>query len=124
MLEPAEITEMLGISPDKTHRKGDSNTSISRKGKVIHFSPFSNGGWIVNSQEEESAILENHVKSLLLILYPKKNELMELSKRGYKMDVFCGAFTHGVHQPGFELGVDILQQLSELNISFGMCIYP
>jgi len=122
-LNPSEITRMLGISPDRAHRKGDSNTSISKKGKVIHYSPFSTGVWSINSQAEESATLECHLRSLLLILYPLKNKLAEFSNRGYQMDIFCGAFMHNVEQPGFEINADILLQLGELNISFGMSIY-
>jgi len=123
MLDPSEITGMLGITPDRSHRKGDPNTSISKKGKLIHYSPFSKGVWIINSKEDEFAILEHHVKSILLVLYPLKGELTELAKRRYKMDMFCGAFIHDVDQPGFELNPNVLQQLGELNISLGMCIY-
>ena len=122
-LNPLEITEILGISPDRAHQKGDPNTSISKKGKVINYSPFSTGVWALTSQADESATLECHLKSLLHILYPLKNELAEFSNRGYRMDMFCGAFMHNVEQPGFEIDSDTLLQLGELNIALGICIY-
>jgi len=123
-LDPIAITETLGIFPDKTHRKGDANTSISKKGKVIHYSPYRTGVWIINSQEEEHTILEQHLKTLLSTLYPLKDQLIELSNRGYRMDMFCGAFISEVHQPGFDISSDTLLKLGELNIDLGVCIYP
>jgi len=124
VLDPTEITHLLGISADKAHRKGDSHTSISKKGKIIHYSPFSTGMWIVNSCEGEYEVLECHIKSLLLTLYPLKDKLSKLSRKGYKMDMFCGAFINGTYQPGFEISADVLLQLGELNISLDMCVYP
>ena len=122
-LDHSEITEMLKITADKAHRKGDPNTSISKKGKTIYYSPYSTGLWSKNSSEKEHETLEHHIKSLLLILYPLKNELSELTSRGYKLDMFCGAFVHGVHQPGFDISSNTLLQLGELGIKLGICIY-
>jgi len=122
-LDPLEITAMLGITPSKAHRRGDPNTSITKKGKVIEFSPFSTGVWLVYSDAEEHADLDYHLKSLLSLLYPLKVKLIELSQRGYSMDVFCGVFTHEAPQPGFDISSDSLRRLGELNISIGMCIY-
>jgi len=123
-LNPAELTEILKINPDKAHRKGDPHTSTSKKGKIIHYSPFRTGVWILNSREDEYVTLEQHLKSLLTLLYPLKDLLAEFTCRGYKMDIFCGAFVREVHQPGFDISSDMLTQLGELNISLGVCIYP
>ena len=123
-LDPSEITALLGIIPSSAHRKGDPNTTISKKGKIIHFSPYRTGTWILHSHEDEYVEIERHLKSLLVILYPLKLKLTELSHRGYKMDMFCGAFLHESSQPGFDISADVLLQLGELNISFGLCMYP
>ena len=124
VLDPAEITELLGAIPDKSHRRGDPNTYVSKKGKVISYSPFRTGVWILNSREDEYAILELHLRDLLIKLYPLKDLLAELTNKGYEMDMFCGVFTREAHQPGFDISPDILMQLGELNIALGMCIYP
>ena len=123
-LDPSEITALLGIIPSRAHRKGDPNTSVSKKGKITYFSPFNTGLWSLHSRLKESADLEHHVVSLLTLLYPLKSKLVELSQRGYKMDMFCGAFLHESSQPGFDLSADVLLQMGELNISFGLCMYP
>ena len=122
-LDPLEITKLLRINPDKAHKKGDPSTMQSKKGKPVVFSPFSTGLWGISSTEGEYIDLECHIRNLLSKLYPLKDELIELSKRGYKMDMFCGAFTHEVHQPGFKINPDVLFMLGELNIELSVCIY-
>ena len=122
-LDPSEITEMLCITPDKAHKKGDSNTAISKKGKLIEFAPFKSGLWSINSKELDHMSLEQHIKSLLSLLYPLKNKFIELSDRGYEMDLFCGAFIHEVDQPGFSIGSDVLLKLGEMSIAIGICVY-
>jgi len=96
---------------------------MTKKGKLIEFSPFNTGVWILDSIEGEQMSLEHHVRCLLLLLYPLKDRLVELSLGGYKMDLFCGAFIHGVDQPGFDLSPDVLIRLGELNVTLGLCIY-
>jgi len=122
-LDPSKLTEVLRLAPDKAHRKGDPNTSVSKRGKVINYSPFNTGLWAINSHEDEYATLEQHLRSLLSVLYPLKDNLIKLAESGYKMDMFCGVFTREAHQPGFEISSDILVQLGELKISLAMCIY-
>ena len=57
-LNPLEITNMLGIEPSISHKQGDSNTSISKKGKLIKFSPYSSGLWCIDSKEAENRDLQ------------------------------------------------------------------
>jgi len=121
-LNPLEITELLGITPDLAHRKGDPNASISKKGKLIVYSPFSTGLWSIHAKEESNTDLEQQIKSLLSVLYPLKDSLLKLSRRGYKMDIFCGAFTDA-SVFGFEIKPDTLLWLGELNIKLGLDIY-
>jgi len=122
-LDPLEVTEMLGIVPDIAHRKDAPNTSISKKGKLIEFAPFNTGLWCINSKIGECEDLEHHLKSLLLLLYPLRDKLAGLTGRGYKMDMFCGAFTHEAGKPGFSINPSVLLQMGEMNIEFGICIY-
>lgn len=118
-----EITNMLGINPSISHDKGDENTATTKNGKLITHSPFNSGLWSIETTEEKHQTINGHIKSLLIILLPLKKELLELSARGYKMDIFCGIFTHEVDQPGFIVEPDVMFQLGELNIVLGVCIY-
>jgi len=122
-LDPNVITTTLGIEADNAHRKGDPNTALSKKGKLIKYSPFSTGLWCIESKENEYAVLDHHIKSLLSLLVPMKAHLIEMQKKGYKMDMFCGVFTHEACQPGFLLSPSVMLQLGELGIELGICIY-
>jgi hypothetical protein len=122
-LDPVETTNKLCINPDRAHKKGDPNTAVNKKGKLITFAPFSTGTWIIDSREGEYEDLEHHITSLLHILYPLKDKLAELSAKGYRMDIFCGVFLHEADQPGFDIKSDVLLKMGELNIELGMCLY-
>ena len=122
-LDPQEITELLQVEPDTAHKKGDSNSRISNKGKLIEYSPFSSGLWAIDSKMDRTVPLEKHIMSILVMLQSSKVRLTELFSRGYEMDVFCGVFIRSCPQPGFDICSSVLQSLGELNISFGLCIY-
>jgi len=122
-LDPAEVTGLLHIIADTSHRKGDMNTSVTKNGKEIVSAPFDRGVWAICSKEDECATLNSHIDSLLTVLWPKKECLSKLYERGYTMDFFVGFFAHGCHQPGFELDAGTMRKTGELNIRFGMCFY-
>ena len=122
-LNPSEITALMGITPDIAYKKGDQNTKMSKKGKLIEFSPFSTGVWIIDSKEGKHLTLEHHFKSLIALLYPLKATLLDFSQRGYKMDMFCGIFLFDGTGASFEIDPNTLLQLGELNISMGVCYY-
>jgi hypothetical protein len=41
---------------------------------------------------------------------------------GCKLDFFCGYFSYN-SQPGIELSSDLLIEMGELSIDFGVCFY-
>ena len=122
-LEPAEITKILCIEPDKSHKKNDPNLGISKKGKIFMNSTYTSGLWSIDSKEDESMNLEHHIASLLHVVYPMKDKFTMLSNMGYKINVFCGVFAFDADQPGFSICPDVLQKLGELNIMLDVCIY-
>ena len=60
---------------------------------------------------------------ILLQLEPSKDALAELHERKYKMDLFCGLFSHGHPQLGFSINPSVLKRLGDLNIALGICFY-
>jgi len=122
-LDPVEVTELLRIPPDEAHRKGETRKTISKKGKALESVPYQFGMWSINSKEDEYATLEQHISSLLRLMYPMKDNLLSFLDKGYTMDMFCGVFIRDTHQPGFDLNSDILLKLGEINIKLGMCFY-
>jgi len=122
-LNPLEITEILGIAPDKSHKKGDPNTAISKKGKLLVFAPYNTGIWCIESKEEKHMDLEHHIKCLLLLLYPLKDKFTILSAKGYLMNMFCSVDTDGIDQPGFSISPNTILKLGELKTKLDVCIY-
>jgi|LSQX01.3.fsa_nt_gb hypothetical protein len=120
-LEPSKISILLGISPHQSHKKGEPNTSKTKKGKIVSYSPFNSGLWLINSNLPESSCLEDHINSILTCLEPVKDKLKQLSYDGYKMDIYCGYFTG--EQAGFNLNNLVLQRMANLNVDFGINIY-
>jgi len=118
------VTDILGITPDQAHRKGEQNITITKKGKRIAAAPYRSGLWCIDSKADECGNFEHHIKSLMTLLYPLKKELLGLSDRGYQMDLYCSMFAYGIHQPGFDIEADTLFQMGELNIAMSMSIYP
>jgi hypothetical protein len=49
-LNPTEISQILGVVPDKSHSFGEPNITISKKGKLIEFAPHNIGLWSISSK--------------------------------------------------------------------------
>ena len=122
-LDPMEITKILHIEPDASHKNGDPRTSVSKKGKLIKYSPYNSGLWSIDSKKAENASLEEHINDLLLLLEPAKDKIIVLSSQGYKIDFFCGLFAQDCPQPGFGINSNILKRVGDLNISIEICFY-
>jgi len=122
-LDPSEITKILNTQPDTAHKKGDPNIKTTKKGKLSYYSPFEIGLWSIDTKKPEYETLENHINGLLTLIEPYKNNIIEFSKKGYKTNMFCGIFSNGCVQPGFDINSEVLKKLGELNISLSVCFY-
>jgi len=122
-LDPIEITEFLSIEPTESHKKGDPNTRVSKKGKLIIYSAYSSGLWCIDSKEPETTSLEEHIIGLLTVLEPLRANLLELSESGHKMDFYCGFFCKDCVQPGMEITSGTIKRIGDLNINFGVSFY-
>ena len=112
-VEPAAITEKLGLTPDHSHRKGDIRKK-SQNG--VHRS----GMWLISSKLPEGESLENHLRDLLRQLEPHHTYLHSLSDHA-QFDFFCGVFD--MEFSGFELSPMTLQQIADLEAILGVAIY-
>lgn len=122
-LDPAEVSCLLNIESSSSHKKGDPNKKISKKGREIEYSPFSTGLWGLDSSQESGVSIDFHIQSLLDKLEPVNEKLHILYERGYKFDIFCGVFIIDSAQPGIELDCDIIRKMADLKVSLGLCIY-
>ncbi|KJS16094.1 MAG: hypothetical protein VR69_10865 [Peptococcaceae bacterium BRH_c4b] len=84
ILEPSEISDIIGIEPSESHKKGDANIGLSKKGKLIHYAPHRTGLWIIKSGLEETNSLEEHILWLFEKLEPAKKWIREHKGKYHK----------------------------------------
>ncbi len=112
-LEPASISEKLGLTPDHSHRKGDLRSGSDNR-------VYRSGIWLITSKLPEEESLESHLGDLLRQLEPHQTYLRSLSEHT-KLDFFCGVFD--MKFSGFELSPITLQQIADLKAILGVAIY-
>ena len=122
-LDPTKLTALLGIEPDKSHRKGDPQISKTKSGKVMYFAPYSSGLWCLNSNLDKCSELQDHILNIVDRIEAKKELLIKLKDEGFEMDLYCGYFLLGECQPGFSLSNSVLEKISELGMDLGIQLY-
>jgi hypothetical protein len=122
-LDPEQISSLLGIKPDHSHRKGEPNNKRTKSGKVIIGHPYKTGIWNINSNLPETSSLEEHLNSLLDRLEPVGDKIKQLSIEGYRVDFYCACFTEHEFQGGFDVGPDILERMGRMGIILGISTY-
>jgi hypothetical protein len=72
-IPPDSMSEMVGMKPDKSYIKGDhrGNTTIKQK----------ENGWIIYSQVERAAPLQDHINSLLKRIENYTSRIEEIAKQ-------------------------------------------
>lgn len=103
---PEEITSHLGITPDRTVRKGQ----ILRLGTALR------NGWFYGTLDRiDSKDLGFHIHSLANELKDKRQQLFELERKGYEIRIMCfWASTSGNGGPVFDH--QLLVELSEIPV--------
>jgi hypothetical protein len=121
-LDPDEITELTGLTPEVAHRKGELRSATGRK----DLPPWRSGLWSIDSSRDlpvEGNQLEDHVTWLLDRIEPSREQLRRLcAERRLKADFYCGYFMHQSNS-GTELSVRTLERIASLGASFGIDIY-
>jgi hypothetical protein len=119
-LDPDQISSLLGIKPDHSHKKGEPNNRRSKSGKIIVGPVHKTGIWSIYSTLPETSSLEEHLTSLIGRLDPVGDKIKQLSTEGYRVDIFCGYFfNHGV-QGGFDISPKTLERIGKMGISLAI----
>src|SRR5687767_5501597 len=87
-LDPSEITNLLHMPPDQSHRCGDPN--IGKSGR--RYTDYTEGLWALHSSVDETHAIDAHLEALVTKLWQHRDLLQEFSKRGYKIDICVGIF--------------------------------
>jgi hypothetical protein len=112
-LDPDEISKLLGIRPDHSHRKGDvkqlrSDKTITRK----------NGNWSLRSKLSDYEPLEMHLDALLDRLKGKEAVIKALAEEN-EIRFGCDLW----EAIGVELPAHIIRGIADFNASLGITIY-
>jgi hypothetical protein len=118
-LDPSEITKLLNMHPDQSHRCGDP--SISKSGHT--YADYTEGLWALDSSVDETHTIDAHLEALVTKLWKHRDLLQEFRKRGYKMDIFVGIF--GIDDNmGCVLKNTLLRRIMQLGVDLDLDLYP
>ena len=114
VLEPEEVSALLGQPPIRSHRKGDKCGS---KGTSVE----PTGAWILDSRISEKAEVEDHVESILALLTSDHDEWASLTER-FSASILCGVFLDQYNE-GFELSPRLCKELANRGLVIAFDIY-
>jgi len=121
-LDPDEITELLQITPDVSHRKGDPN--IGENGRV--YSPYRTGVWTFSSKDKINTTDANaHIHWVLDNFSEKVSAIHELQSRGYSTEIICAWFAKCDNTCPL-LSIEMIRLLAKfgLDIWFDVYMFP
>lgn len=116
-LIPEEISQLLGASPTRAHRKDEAiRIGTSSRTRIAKF-----GGWALHATQTAPEDLDAQVAELLGRLNPDLSVWQSLSSR-FHIDLFCGWFMGGWNE-GVEIAPATLLALGERGIRLGIDLY-
>ena len=118
-LDPSEITNVLHMHPDQSHRCGDPNMS-----KLGHrYADYTEGLWAIDSSVDETHAIDAHLEALVTKLWKHRDLLQEFRNRGYRLDIFVGIF--GIDDNmGLALKNTLLRRVMQLEVDLDLDLYP
>ncbi|NTW02500.1 MAG: DUF4279 domain-containing protein [Oscillochloris sp.] len=121
-LVPEEISDALGVLPDKAWKKGDVKKPRRPVAKDINLPVYTFGHWALNAPCSQHDEAEHQLEQLLTRL----EELPGILKK--YIETFDSAIVVGYSTGeviiGFYLPVSILRRLSSLGLAIVFDIYP
>ena len=118
-LDPSEITNLLHMHPDQSHRCGDPNMSKSGR----RYADYTEGLWAIDSSVDETHAIDAHLEALVTKLWQHRDLLQEFRNRGYKIDIFVGIF--GIDDNmGLVLNNALLRRVMQLGVDLDLDLYP
>ena len=118
-LDPSEITKLLNLHPDQSHRCGDPNMSKSGR----RYADYTEGLWALDSSVDETHAIDEHLEALVTKLWNHRALLQEFRKRSYKMDILIGIF--GIDDNmGLVLKHTLLRRVMQLGVDLDLDLYP
>jgi hypothetical protein len=119
-LVPDEITALLGTSPTRAHRKGETGKHIVGL-KVGDVRVARSGMWMLKAHDREPEDMDSQIQELLNRMTTDFSVWRSITSR-FRVDLFCGLWMTGCDN-GMTLCPQSLAALGERGIEMGLCIY-
>lgn len=119
-LEPAEVTDALGLAPTLAFAKGDPFPPDTRSGQAGRRRRW--GIWRLESTLPASAELDEHLRSLLDQLDPRAAAIRAYAEDGFRVHFFCGLFLDSTNEE-LSLPPATLARVAQLGASLDLDIY-
>ncbi len=117
-LDPDTVSAEMGITPDRSHKKGDARgerSPVSQK----------SGYWSITSSRHiaESADTNEHIEWFVDLVALRLATIATYRGRGWTVDVWIGIHT-SVGHGGPTLRANVLSQLAALGLDVNLDLYP
>jgi hypothetical protein len=117
-LEPDEVSTLLAITPDQSHRRGDPR---SNKAGYPTYSPYSEGIWLFKSTPAVSDA-DSHLADIVKRLVGKEKVISDLQARGFRIDILVGLI--GIEgNYGYTISSTTVRQIGQLGLPVGFDLY-
>ena len=117
LVEPDQITAILGGRPSDSQRKGEI-----RVGKVSGRAwTIKTGMWRLKATDQDPGDIDKQVEELLGALTSELSVWRELGER-FRLDLFCGLFMEESNE-GLTISAKTLRMLGERGVEIGFDIY-
>ena len=116
-----EMSNLLGIMPDKTYIKGQKRNPNSATGKAV----FSRNGWLMASGLDKYSSFEDQMNALLDVIEPKIDVFKPICEK-YNCEISCAMFVYTGNDestPSMHLNSRYNKVAKELNIEFDLDLY-
>lgn len=109
---PDQITQFVGIAPDKSWRIGDKRA----KSSIVE----GKHGWLLHSGLAKSASLEAHISALTSLLLPHASKIKELSRDDA---VEFSIVIYASSPPSLFFSKETIATISQLGANFDIDLY-
>jgi hypothetical protein len=116
ILQPAEITERLGISPSDSVSKDQPISS--RPGSALR----GISTWLLKSSRPAEEDLDAHIVDLLDVVLPHRERFLALREQ-CDVDIFCGYFCSSDSQGSIIFDRSLLTRLAEMDVDVIFDVY-
>ena len=115
--EPQSVTTILGITPTRFYRRGDTH------GHGERVSRYRINAWLLSSETFVSSQDSlRHIEYLLAAIEPRRSALHDLRRKGHRLDITCYWLSQSGHG-GPTLTPEIMRRLAELELSVWFDVY-